>query len=67
MIDRRAENMKDKKSKNKERLVDVIYETSLAEFYRWTCDECGDVFETEFDIRGNIVTCENCGAKNRII
>ncbi|ALY10832.1 hypothetical protein WILDE_48 [Arthrobacter phage Wilde] len=36
------------------------------EFYRWTCMECTNVNETEFDPRGESVICDDCSRKSKV-
>jgi DNA-directed RNA polymerase subunit RPC12/RpoP len=33
-------------------------------WYRWRCPRCEEVNESENDTRGEIVTCDRCGAKS---
>lgn len=36
------------------------------EFYRWTCMECTNVNDTEFDPRGEVVVCDDCQKKSKV-
>jgi hypothetical protein len=33
----------------------------------WTCGSCGDIQESEYDQRGQQVTCEMCGVKGKLL
>jgi hypothetical protein len=35
-------------------------------WYRFRCELCDSITETEEDVRGSVVECEVCGAKGRV-
>ena len=48
-------------------MTEELYEGSFeGSYYHWTCGNCGEMNETEEDVRGQETSCEFCEVTNEI-